>query len=224
MKGKKVGSPNRGGKFQPLTKREIEEAQRQTKSNAAAARWLGCSFKRYERYAKIYNLYDGHANRRGIGTAKGYASRPSSIPLKNIFDNKHKDYNLVRLKNRMIARGLIREECSICGFSEKRITDSKTPLLLVFKDGIKDFRQENLHLLCYNCCFLTTGAPTVANRGYITKSFEAPERIPKVWQVDPRPADIVEVGEIESDDTPLDFADIRSEVMKELGRQHKTGE
>lgn len=216
---KRVGSSNQGGRFRPLTKREIEEAQRNTKSNAAAARWLGCSFKRYERYAKIYNLYDSHSNRRGVGTNKGFASRPSSIPLKDIFDNKHKDYNMVRLKNRMIARGLIREECAICGFHEKRITDSKTPLLLTFKKDQKNFSQDNLQLLCYNCCFLTTGAPTVANRGYIEKSFKDPEAIPKRWQVDPRPADVIDVGETDSDKKPGDFSDIKDQILRQLGRK-----
>ena len=217
MSGKRVGNSNRGGKFKPLTKREIEEAQRNTVSNAAAARWLNVSFKRYERYAKIYNLYDSHSNPRGVGTAKGFGSQPSRIPLKDIFENKHKDYNMVRLKNRMIARNLIREECALCGFSEKRVTDTKSPLLLTFIDGQKDFRRENLRLLCYNCCFLTTGAPTVANRGYIEKSFKDPESIPKRWQVDPRPADNVEPTEDE-EDISTDLDSIKDKILRDLGR------
>jgi len=118
----------------------------------------------------------------------------------------------------MIARNLILEECDLCGFKEKRITDSKTPLLLTFRNGKKDFTQDNLQLLCYNCLFLTTGAPTVAHRGYIEKSFEEPDKIPKNWQVDHRAVDAVDIGETEPDNNANDFASMQEEILKELGR------
>jgi hypothetical protein len=110
------------------------------------------------------------------------------------------------------------EECELCGFKEKRVTDSKTPLLITFKNGMKDFTQSNIQLLCYNCLFLTTGAPTVANRGYIEKSFEEPDKIPKRWQVDHRAADALDIGETESDNTNEDFLSMQEEILKELGR------
>ena len=215
---KKVG-PNKNSRFIPISKADIEYAQSNTKSNAEAARFLGVGYLRYRRYAKIYNLFDKHANPRGVGTAKGYAARASTIPLKDVFANKYPGYNLIRLKHRMIARNLILEECDMCGFKEKRITDSKTPLLITFKNGQKDFTKDNLQLLCYNCLFLTTGAPTVANRGYIEKSFNEPDKIPKRWQVDQRAADVLDVGETESGNTEAGFNDIRDEIMRELGRE-----
>lgn len=214
---KKIG-PNNHTRFIPISKADIEYAQSQTKSNMEAARFLGVGYERYKRYAKIYNLFDSHANPHGIGTSKGYAAKASTIKLKDIFANKYPGYNLIRLKHRMIARNLLLEECGMCGFKEKRITDSKTPLILTFKNGNKDFTQDNLELLCYNCLFLTTGAPTVANRGYIVKSFEEPEKIPKRWNVDPRPADVLDIGEPESDNTGDEFATMQEEILKELGR------
>lgn len=183
-----------------------------------AARFLGVGYERYKRYAKIYNLFDSHLNPKGLGVNKGYAAQPSVIPLKDIFANKHPGYSIVRLKNRMIARNLLVEECTMCGFKEKRITDSKSPLLLTFRNGQKDFSKDNLHLLCYNCLFLTTGAPAVAHRGYIVKSFEEPDTIPKRWDVDPRPADAVDIGETETDNTGEDFLSMQEEILKELGR------
>lgn len=204
-------------RFIPISRAEIEHAQANTKSNMEAARFLNVGYARYKRYAKIYNLFDSHLNPTGVGTNKGYAARPSSIPIKDVFANKHPGYNLVRLKNRMIARNLLTEECSMCGFKEKRITDSKTPLILTFKNGKRDFTQTNLELLCYNCLFLTTGAPSVANRGYIEKSFTEPEKIPKRWDVDPRPADTVDIGEPEEENVE-NFDDIRTQILKELGR------
>ena len=214
---KKVGA-NKNSRFIPISKADIEYAQSQTKSNMEAARFLGVGYMRYRRYAKIYNLFDKHLNQTGIGTAKGYAAKASTIPLKDVFANKHPGYSLIRLKHRMIARNLVLEECAMCGFKEKRITDSKTPLLLTFKNGKKDFTQDNLELLCYNCLFLTTGAPTVANRGYIEKSFNEPDKIPKRWDIDPRPADVLDIGEKEPENTPDDFLSMQEEILKELGR------
>lgn len=214
---KKIG-PNKHARFIPISKADIEHAQANTKSNMEAARFLGVGYMRYRRYAKIYNLFDGHLNQKGIGTNKGYAAKASSIPLKDVFANKHPGYNIVRLKNRLIARNLLVEECALCGFKEKRITDSKTPLILTFKNGQKDFSQDNLELLCYNCLFLTTGAPSVANRGYVKKSLVNPDSIPKRWDVDPRPADSLDIGETESDNTGDDFTSMQEEILKELGR------
>lgn len=213
-----IGGPRRGPTVPPLTQKEIEHAQKNTKSNMEAARFLNVGYERYKRYAKIYGLFDQHLNPKGVGTNKGYAARPSSIPLKDIFDNKHPTYNIVRLKNRMVARNLLLEECGMCGFKEKRLTDSKTPLILTFKDGKKDFRQDNLELLCYNCLFLTSGAPSVANRGSIQKSLLNPQAVSKVWDVSPRPADAIDIEETEPDNTGDSFTSMQEEILKELGR------
>jgi hypothetical protein len=213
---KKVGHP--GGRLHPISKADIEHAQKHTKSNMEAARFLGVGYLRYKRYAKIYNLFDQHSNPTGIGTPKGFASRASVIKLKDIFANKHPSYSLIRLKHRMIARNVILEECALCGFKEKRITDSKTPLLLTFKNGYRDFTESNLHLLCYNCLFLTTGSPSVANRGYIVKSFTDPETIPADWQVNPKPGDQFDLEDNEPTETDGAFDDIRNEILRELGR------
>jgi hypothetical protein len=46
----------------------------------------------------------------------------------------------------------------MCGFSERRVTDYKVPLLMNFKDGSKcNYLLDNLELLCYNCYFLYVG-------------------------------------------------------------------
>ena len=213
---KKVGHP--GGRLQPISRADIVHAQTHTKSNMEAARFLGVGYPRYRRYARIYNLFDQNSNPTGIGTAKGFAARASVIKLKDIFANKHPGYSLIRLKHRLIARNIIPEACALCGFKEKRITDSKTPLLLTFKNGQHDFSVANLELLCYNCLFLTTGAPTVANRGYIAKSFADPDSIPKDWQVNHRPGDQLDLDDEESANTAGTFSDIHEEILRELGR------
>ena len=45
------------GKKLVLTKKMIEDAQSQTKSNMAAARWLSVSYLTYRKYAKMYGLF-----------------------------------------------------------------------------------------------------------------------------------------------------------------------
>lgn len=171
---------NNGRQAKIILRSEIEEAQRHTNSNAAAARWLNVSYKMYRKYARLYNIFDRHLNISGVGVEKGFSKRPTSIPLRDILAGKHPNYSLAKLKNRLIARGKIVEECSMCGFHERRITDNRVPLMLTFSDGDRtNYSLENLELKCYNCMFLTSGAPSVVHKKHIQKSFTAPESIPQ---------------------------------------------
>lgn len=173
-------SNKRGGTLKVILRSEIEEAQRHTNSNAAAARWLNVGYLTYRKYAKLYGLFDQHTNAIGVGIEKGFAKNPTNIPLREILNNQHPDYSPAKLKNRLIARKKLVEECSLCGFNEGRITDGKVPLMLNFIDGNKDnMALSNLNLLCYNCMFLTTGAPSVVNKKKIQTSLAAPEELKK---------------------------------------------
>ena len=40
----------------PLTKAQIETALRYTKSNRAAAKYLGCSYQHYKPFAKLFKV------------------------------------------------------------------------------------------------------------------------------------------------------------------------
>jgi hypothetical protein len=63
-----------------------------------------------------------------------------------------------KLKYRLITEGHLMEDCSVCGFHERRVSDYKIPLLLNFKDNNKNnYRKENIELLCYNHYFLQVG-------------------------------------------------------------------
>lgn len=179
MAHKNPGYTPRGRPHKIILRSEIEEAQRHTNSNHAAARWLNVSYLSYKKYAKLYDLFDRHLNKDGIGIAKGFAKRPTSIPLRDILAGKYPKYSLAKLRNRLIARKKLVEECTCCGFKERRITDGKVPLMLTFADGDHtNFTLSNLQLYCYNCMFLTTGAPWVVNRQQIETSFRSPEKLP----------------------------------------------
>jgi hypothetical protein len=154
-----------------LLKSQIEEAQRHTLSNRAAARYLDVHYDTYRRYAKLYDLFDSHMNKAGVGIDKGWSRKPSSIPLREILQNKHPYYSKAKLKNRLLARKKLEPKCYLCNFQEQRITDKQVPLILSFKDNNpRNMQLENLELLCYNCMFLTTGAPTVLYRRGISHS------------------------------------------------------
>ena len=210
-------SKKKGGRraHRPILRAEIEEAQRNTNSNTAAARYLDVDYRQYRKYAKLYGLFEGHLNQEGVGIDKGFSKRANSIPLKDVLANKHPNYSIARLKNRLVARKKIEEKCNLCGFDEKRITDNKIPLMINFKNGEKDFTLSNLELLCYNCMFLTTGAPSVVYRNQITKSFTDPDKIPKKHSVDTIPSDyhpsILETSSLENLDIEL-----TPEELKEL--------
>lgn len=188
----------------PLLRSEIEEAQLHTRSNKAAARYMQVGYPRYRKYAKLYNLFDSHCNQDGIGLDKGWAKKASCIPLRDILAGKHPKYSMARLKNRLIARKKIVEQCSSCGFDERRITDKKVPLMLTFLDGDhSNYSLTNLALYCYNCMFLTTGSPNVVNKIYIEKSFLEPEKIPKNQQLSIRSTDYYDTEDIQLADIDI---------------------
>ena len=58
----------------------------------------------------------------------------------------------------MIGEGYLDDCCSNCSFNERRVLDYKVPLIMNFKDGNKkNYKLDNVELLCYNCYFLTVG-------------------------------------------------------------------
>jgi len=205
----------------PLLKFEIEEAQANSISANAAAKYLGVDINTYKKYAQFYGIYENLLNKKGIGTSKGFAkSQKHSTKLKDIFDNKHPKYPLQRLRWRMVARGIVEDKCDLCGFGEERITDQKKPILLTFKDTPRDYTPSNLISLCYNCCFLTKDAPTVVNRRDIEYSLvkeNTKQPIRDSW-IDPS-VNTSGLG-LEADDdlTDEEIKKIKEEIDRELGR------
>ena len=58
----------------------------------------------------------------------------------------------------MIEEGYLKEECALCEFHERRVTDYKIPLILNFKDNNPNhYNLGNIRFLCYNCFFLNMG-------------------------------------------------------------------
>ena len=149
-----------------VTKDMVLRAMKYTKSNMAAARFLGISYTLYKVHSKNYNneegetLFDAHLNRQGKGISKHIYKRKDLTPIHDILEGRVdiSNYSPKIIKERLIHEALIQEECTSCGFNERRVVDYKVPLVLSFKDGNKkNWQLENIEPLCYNCYFLNVG-------------------------------------------------------------------
>lgn len=151
--------PNRGTgrSVRPLLQREIEAAQANCKSAAECSRYLNVSYATYKKYATGYGLWK--VNKGGVGISR--KKFKGVYGLQEILAGKYPNYDKTKLRDRIIAAGYLKEECGMCGFDERRLTDGKIPLVLNCMDGNqKNLKLENLQLLCYNHTFLTSGPIT----------------------------------------------------------------
>ena len=179
----------KGRKPKPITKEQLLNGMKMTKSNMSAARFLGISYMHYKRYAKLYvddksgkTLFDLHKNQQGKGIRKHLGGKDPD--LKSLMDGEVfvKSYSLNRYKDRLIQEGYIEEKCNSCGYNEQRVNDYKAPVLVHFKDKNKmNWKIENIELLCYNCYFLYIG--DVFNEKQI-KNIEEDAPVKKDDQVD----------------------------------------
>lgn len=154
-------------KRKDLLKEQILLAMRHTKSNKAAARYLNCSYIHYKMWAKQYHEFEGgrtlhevHKNQAGKGIPKFLTGTNAVRSKWNIMDvvegrlsSKH--FKPEDIKRKMIDEGLLKEECSMCSFHERRLSDYKMPLILDFKDNDSNhYNLGNIRFLCYNCYFI----------------------------------------------------------------------
>ena len=153
-------------KAKPLSKVAIQGAMNKTKSNRASARYLGVSYIHYKKWAKNYdsetheNLFEQHKNQCGKGIPK-FLNNGKKIPavmdiIEGRIDSSH--FDAAKIKDKLVAEGLLEECCTHCSFKERRVLDYKVPLIMHFKDGSKkNYKLNNVELLCYNCYFLQVG-------------------------------------------------------------------
>jgi len=144
-------------------------AMNKTKSVRAAARYLNVSYIHMKKWMKFYKnedgitLFDAHKNQSGKGIPKflsNNGTRKKDPALLDVIEGRidPAHFNPQKIKYRLIEEGYLKEECSNCGFHERRVSDYKIPLILHFKDNNKQhYRLENMEMLCYNCYFLMVG-------------------------------------------------------------------
>lgn len=152
-----------------LSKEDILRAMKMTHSNRAAARYLHVSYNHYKKYAKLYKdeetgqtLLETHMNQSGKGIPKFLSGGGKEPPLMDLIEGRVpvEHFDPKKIKQRIIFEGLIEEKCAKCGFAERRVLDTKVPVILNWKDGNKkNWHLDNLEFLCYNCSFLYAASP-----------------------------------------------------------------
>ena len=156
-------------KAKHLSKDQVVSAMNKTKSVRAAARYLNVSYIHMKKWMKLYknedgiSLFEAHKNQSGKGIPKflsNNGTRKKDPALLDVIEGRidPAHFNPQKIKYRLIEEGYLKEECSNCGFHERRVSDYKIPLILHFKDNNKQhYRLENMEMLCYNCYFLMIG-------------------------------------------------------------------
>tara|TARA_A100001515_G_scaffold65494_1_gene51858 strand:- start:301 stop:804 length:504 start_codon:yes stop_codon:yes gene_type:complete len=143
------------GRRKVITKKMILEAQKHTKSNMAAAKWMGVCYTTYRKWAKYYNVFEQHLNQKGNGVKKGFAVR--TVNVEDIVLGKRQPpqrWSQSVVKEELIDKGYWQNECSNCGYNEENMATGKTCLAVDFKDGnTKNWLLDNIRLLCPNCYY-----------------------------------------------------------------------
>jgi hypothetical protein len=201
----------------PLGKEQIIAAMSQTRSCRAAARYMNVSYTHFKYWAKQYeateegydNLFEQHKNPSGKGIPKFLKSSGKEPALLDIIEGRidASSFSPEKIKYRLVSEGHLLEECSNCGFHERRVSDYKIPLLLHFKDkNKKNYRKENIEFLCYNCYYLSVGDI------FTDKQVEAIEDHKPVntgevsWDLDPYQLERLKelgLGDVETDDLDI---------------------
>lgn len=178
-----------------LSKEQILAAQAKTRSNRAAARYLHVSYQHYKLYANIYKddksgktLYELHANPSGKGIPKFLRLDGKEPALIDVLEGRIPidHFTPDKIKERIIREGLIEEKCARCNFLERRIIDTRMPLILHFKDGNKrNYSLSNIDLLCYNCYFLYIGNIFSGKQIQSLEDFHTGKLVQKpTWELD----------------------------------------
>jgi len=131
-----------------ITKQQLEEAIKATSSMSAAAAYMQIHFSTFKRHALKYDLYN--TNQSGKGISKQRQDGEGKIPLKEILEGKHPQYQTFKLKKRLYQEGLKQNVCEECGISEHNNKPIECELDHI--DGDKtNHLLKNLRVLCPNC-------------------------------------------------------------------------
>jgi hypothetical protein len=176
-----------------LTKEEILRAQKMTRSNMAAARYLHVSYNHYKKYAKMFKnesgktLLESHMNQSGEGIPKFAIAGIDNIPLMDVLEGRVpiEHFDPRKIKARLLSEAKLVEVCDRCGFAERRVTDLKIPVILNFKDGNKkNWHLDNLEFLCYNCSFLYAASPIEEKQAEAMEDYVKTRDDEPTWELD----------------------------------------
>jgi len=177
-----------------LTKEAMLRAITVTRSNRAAARYLNVSYNHYKKYAKLYKdeatgktLLEIHMNQEGKGIPKFLTNGGKEPPLLDLLEGRvpAEHFDPKKIKQRIIFEALIEEKCAHCSFSERRVLDTKVPLILQHKNGDKkNWHLDNLEFLCYNCSFLYATSPITDQQVEVMEDYLDKKAEQVDWELD----------------------------------------
>lgn len=127
----------------------VEQASCTSSSATEAAAKLNIKYDTYKKYAIKYGCFS--TNPSGKGTKK---LKPS-IPLEDIIEGLHPQYQSNKLRKRLLEEKYFEYKCNSCNLSEW--LGKPIPLELEHIDGNNsNHLLENLEMLCPNCHSFTS--------------------------------------------------------------------
>jgi hypothetical protein len=122
-------------------------------SMSIAASKLGIHFNTLKRRATKLGVYN--PNQSGKGLKKHKRDGFDKIPISEIIEGKHPQYQTNKLRIRLISEGLKEKKCELCGITEWN--NKPISFELDHINGIRnDHKLENLRIICPNCHSQTT--------------------------------------------------------------------
>ena len=108
---------------------------------------LGMHFNTFKRWANKLKCYRPNQGRKGM--AKKW--KLSTIKTHDILNGKHPNYQTFKLKNRLLKDNIKKDQCEVCGLSQKW-NNKPIHMELEHKDGNRtNHKLENLIMICPNC-------------------------------------------------------------------------
>lgn len=131
-----------------VTDDQIIAISKSSKSATHAASILGIKYETYKVHAKRLGCFV--VNQSGKGTIKLKKDGAGKIPLREIFDGKHPQYQTNKLRKRLFDEKYKTENCEVCGI--KDWLGKSLALELDHIDGNRyNHSLNNLRIMCPNC-------------------------------------------------------------------------
>lgn len=118
----------------------------ESESMSKACTILQLHFNTFKRLAIKYNCYKPNQSGKGIHKK----SNGHDIPLNEILEGKHPQYQTFKLKNKLFANHIKENKCELCGISEWNGKPLNMELHHIDGDRT-NHRLENIQILCPNC-------------------------------------------------------------------------